>query len=90
MKSHKGSNVCYGILLIFGLFFMQSSFAQTKSNVLVQGKIVDADNTEIVGAVVKIKDRSVGTVTDAKDTFPLMWEWGKFWNFLIWDTVRNH
>ena len=45
MKSHKGSNVCYGILLIFGLFFMQSSFAQTKSNVLVQGKIVDADNT---------------------------------------------
>ena len=59
MKSHKGSNVCYGILLIFGLFFMQSSFAQTKSNVLVQGKIVDADNTEIVGAVVKIKDRSV-------------------------------
>ena len=71
MKSHKGSNVCYGILLIFGLFFMQSSFAQTKSNVLVQGKIVDADNTEIVGAVVKIKDRSVGTVTDAKGHFSI-------------------
>lgn len=71
MKSHKGSNVCYGILLIFGLFFMQSSFAQTKSNVLVQGKIVDADSTEIVGAVVKIKDRSVGTVTDAKGHFSI-------------------
>lgn len=71
MKSHKGSNVCYGILLIFGLFFMQISFAQTKSNVLVQGKIVDADNTEIVGAVVKIKDRSVGTVTDAKGHFSI-------------------
>ena len=71
MKSHKGSNVCYGILLIFGLFFMQSSFAQTKSNVLVPGKIVDADNTEIVGAVVKIKDRSVGTVTDAKGHFSI-------------------
>lgn len=71
MKSHKGSNVCYGILLIFGLFFMQSSFAQTKSNVLVQGKIVDADNTEIVVAVVKIKDRSVGTVTDAKGHFSI-------------------
>ena len=50
---------------------MQSSFAQTKSNVLVQGKIVDADNTEIVGAVVKIKDRSVGTVTDAKGHFSI-------------------
>lgn len=82
MKSHTGLDVlCYGILLVFGLFFMQDSFAQTKSNIPVLGKVVDTNNVEIVGAVVKIKDRSAGTVTDEKGNFSIKVESGAVLEF---------
>ncbi|WP_239063603.1 carboxypeptidase-like regulatory domain-containing protein [Bacteroides sp. 51] len=71
MKHRISSSFCFWLLFILGLFYSQLDYAQTRSTVSVKGRIVDSANMEIVGAVVKIKDRPVGTTTDVDGNFTI-------------------
>lgn len=72
MKQHISSSLCFWLLFIVGLFYSQLDYAQTNATTVpIQGRVVDSANMEIVGAVVKIKDRPVGTTTDVDGNFTI-------------------
>ncbi|HML65321.1 MAG TPA: TonB-dependent receptor [Dysgonomonas sp.] len=72
MKIHINRHLqIWWILLFIGLFHAQLASAQTGSTILVQGKVLDVENIEIIGAVVKIQNRQIGTTTDEKGKFSI-------------------
>lgn len=72
MKIHNNTHLhIWWILLFIGLFHAQLALGQTGSTVLVQGKVSDVENLEIIGAVVKVQNRQVGTSTDENGRFSI-------------------
>ncbi|MCC8155140.1 MAG: carboxypeptidase-like regulatory domain-containing protein [Tannerellaceae bacterium] len=71
MKTPNHSHVRAWIIVLIGLLCIQIQHAQTGSPVKVQGKILDTNQVEITGAVVKVQNRAVGTATDLDGQFAL-------------------
>ncbi|MCD7935243.1 MAG: TonB-dependent receptor [Tannerellaceae bacterium] len=71
MKICKSSPLRIWITLLLGLLCTQVQYAQPGSEVLIEGKIVDTNHLEIVGAVIKVQNRPVGTATDIDGLFSL-------------------
>ena len=59
----------YVLLLLFSIFFMTESFAQSKLS--VTGQVIDELGYEVIGASVSIKGTTIGTVTDLSGNFTL-------------------
>lgn len=59
------------ILILWGVCYSHTGFAQSKAMFPIQGKVLDENNLEIIGATVKVASRSTGTVTDTEGVFRL-------------------
>jgi ferric enterobactin receptor len=55
-----------GCCLLIALFTVVGAYAQTKT---IKGKVVDTSDQPVIGASVKIKGTSTGTITDANGDF---------------------
>lgn len=71
MKQHGSLHLNSRLLLLLLLFCLFEGKAQTIPGYLVQGRIVDTNGMEVVGAAVKIIDASLGTITNADGYFSL-------------------
>jgi TonB-linked SusC/RagA family outer membrane protein len=69
MKIHKNSHLRVWIWVLLSMFFTQTMHAQTDNTLLVQGKVMDVNHEPMVGAIIKIQERPVGTVVDKEGNF---------------------
>ncbi|MGL5261580.1 MAG: carboxypeptidase-like regulatory domain-containing protein, partial [Bacteroides sp.] len=68
-QTHFSNYGRYMLLLLFSIFFVTGSFAQSKQT--VTGQVIDDMGYEVIGASVVVKGTTNGTVTDVSGSFTL-------------------
>lgn len=71
MKIHSKSHFRTWLVVLLGLIYSQMHYAQSGGDIQIQGKIMDTKNVEVIGAVIKIQERPVGTATDVNGNFTI-------------------
>ena len=66
IKFYKQRWFYLGCCLLVALFTVVGAYAQAKA---IKGKVVDSSNQPVIGATVKIKGTSVGTITDVNGNY---------------------
>lgn len=86
----KGTDITYTVVdkqIILSTNKMQ--LVQQEGQIQIKGVVKDAGGDPLIGVNVKVKDSTVGTITDINGNFTLQTRKEIFWKFLMWDMPRK-